>query len=975
MQPGTNLDSTDHPRSVSPDRSFPSLRRRQHDDDKEYKILHQNLQCINTSVEKMEVVLKENAPCQIVCVTEHWQSLDELSTFTIGDMQLTTCFCRKRGERGGSAIFVAKDISWRPREDLCRLSEKFHFECSAIECTLGNLCCIVLCVYRTPRVSADILLEKLNLVMDLLFSETKAVVLTGDLNIDYATDSQDREDLISIIDAYGCRVTVTDFTRVTSTSSKIYDYVITNISQNHTTKVLQSLVSDHKAQLFTLKVAHSRPQFIHTRSYSEANIANFTGLLISQDWFALSTTYSVSDKVDIFLGVLKHCFEKSFPLKRVRLRNTNKSDWITPELLLMKDRVKMLENIANIDPQYKPLLACMKNSYTDKIKQAKSQYFEKLMYNSANKTKCMWNLVNSTVGNHKSNKLPPSNNYNNLADNFNKFFIEYLPSLLISETANSNIADDALNSVTSETSTFYVYPTCRQEITHTVKEFANKNSSGFDCISANLLKKCIDVLSVPLEDICNASFVQGTFPEPFKFAMVVPVYKKGNICDLSNYRPISILSVFSKVLEKLMYKRVVAYLCRLNFFGSFQHGFLNGRSTTTALFSFTEAVLQALDSQDVVCGIFLDLSRAFDTINHTHLLNKLERIGFRGVSLNWFTSYLENRKQKVCLAAHGQKFESQELQFNIGVPQGSVLGPLLFIIYINDLVTAIASPHIQVVNYADDTSLVFKGKTLSDITHSVDTSFGSLKHWFSTNQLVLNESKSKSVIFRTQQSKIQTPMCLSADTQIPIVDSTKLLGIVIDSNCKWTEHIKETVSKLNKVCYALRTLSRVFNTPTLKTVYYANFYSIMKYGIEVWGGSHDLHKVFLIQKRVTRIIFKKKYLESCRGCFRENNMLTTFGLYIVSCLLYLKANKSDFQESTFSHAYTTRHKNNYVIPKHRLGLTESGPYYAAIKFFNLLPQRIKSNLSVPSFRKDIFNYICQMEPYSLAEFYGFKDEC
>ena len=185
----------------------------------------------------------------------------------------------------------------------------------------------------------------------------------------------------------------------------------------------------------------------------------------------------------------------------------------------------------------------------------------------------------------------------------------------------------------------------------------------------------------------------------------------------------------------------------------------------------------------------------------------------------------------------------------------------------------------------------------------------------------------------------------------------KLLGVTLDSNMKWFLHIDETVNKLNKSCFALRILSQLFDALTLKTFYYANFYSIAKYAIEIWGGSSDLYKIFKIQKRALRIIYKIKLNSSCRGSILgKMNCLQYQGLYIYSCLLYLKNHQAEFNTSNCDHTHNTRHKNDYAFPKHRLTITEKGPFYSAIKFFNLLPKSLKDITPLSRSSKDkLFN--------------------
>ena len=242
---------------------------------------------------------------------------------------------------------------------------------------------------------------------------------------------------------------------------------------------------------------------------------------------------------------------------------------------------------------------------------------------------------------------------------------------------------------------------------------------------------------MPLTHIFNASFEQGIFPKDFKLAKVIPVYKKGDNTLCSNYRPISILSVFSKIFEKLVYNRLMAFLDKNKILYNKQFGFRQGYGTDMALLEFVNNISLAFEDKKIVLGLFLDLSKAFDSIDHDILTNKMYHHGIRGNVLNWFKSYLSDRQQYVTV----DNYNSQYKSINVGVPQGSVLGPLLFLIYVNDLssVSEILNP----ITFADDTNLFLTGSNIYEMSEIFNCELQKVYEWFLLNKLTINLEKNK----------------------------------------------------------------------------------------------------------------------------------------------------------------------------------------------------------------------------------------
>ena len=373
-----------------------------------------------------------------------------------------------------------------------------------------------------------------------------------------------------------------------------------------------------------------------------------------------------------------------------------------------------------------------------------------------------------------------------------------------------------------------------------------------------------------MKEIINMSFATGVYPDKLKIAKVIPIFKnKGEQLLVSNYRPISLLSNINKIFEKLVYSRLYSFLNLHNCIFELQFGFRAKHSTNHALFSLTEMIREALDNSNFACGIFIDLQKAFDTVDHQILLKKIEYYGIRGLANNWFKSYLSNRKQFVSING----FNSKKNTMEYGVPQGSVLGPLLFLIYINDLHKAIK--YSTVHHFADDTNLLVVGKSLQDIQKQINLDLRYLCKWLKANKISLNTSKTELILFKDPRKKCTHELKIKIDGKRLIPSkSVKYLGVFIDCNFSWKIHQAEISAKLSRAIGMLCKIRHFVDHKILCMIYYGIFSSILMYGSQIWGQHNGVvNKLQVLQNKALRVINFKPPRTSATPLFKSCKIL------------------------------------------------------------------------------------------------------
>jgi hypothetical protein len=372
-----------------------------------------------------------------------------------------------------------------------------------------------------------------------------------------------------------------------------------------------------------------------------------------------------------------------------------------------------------------------------------------------------------------------------------------------------------------------------------------------------------------------------------KYSIVTPIFKKGNNSDPANYRPISVITSFAKVLETALYMRLAKHFTLNKMLTDRQFGFRKGHSTDEAILNLINEFLNALNDKSMVGSIFFYLEKAFDSVNHSLLIKKLPYYGIIGKAKLLIESYLSNRYQRVLLknSITYSNAVSEWTKVNHGVPQGSVSGPLLFLLYVNDLPTAVPSKTIPIL-FADDTSIIITSPNSSELQRAISASVHQLTKWFQENSLSLNVSKTYFMQFYTENQKnFESSIALDGKF-ITKANHIKFLGLTIDDSMSWKTHVGVILPMLSSACFAIRAVKPYVSHQTLKAIYYAYFHAIMSYGVIFGGQSPDSLKVFLLQKRAIRTMMGCGGRDLCRRLFIELGILSLPSQYIF-CLLLL----------------------------------------------------------------------------------------
>ena len=942
-------------------------------------IFHQNARSIlsETRKDQIDIMLDTiNNPFHILAFTETWLKLENCGTIVFDDYEhiyrirpLDNIFDMKESG-GGLSIFIKTHMQYKVREDLTVMLP--FIETLFIEVPHNGKTYLIGVIYRIPGTNIELFNDKINSLIEPIRNNYE-IVLDGDFNICLLRENNHTQAFRNCMQANSLFPTILEATRVASVSRNgnnyitqtLIDNIFINDKLNHKSGLIYSSITDHYP--IFLSICNESLNFqdnsklIHYRLIDDDRIKNFKSALQDSFLDSILAINNASEAFSKFYLLFNELYNKHFPIvSKVITKKAILHPWISDCLVR---RIKIKENLCKLSVKGiidKDIYTRFRNKLTAAIRKAKAKHYDREFVKCEGDIKKTWKIINDTLKNNikNSNIILQEDEYtiemSETPNKFNNYFYN-TPQELVSNipTVDSNFNTYIKNRISN---TFYMSNITYKEIDDAI-EGLKLNGGGVDKLSTSILKEIKSVITIPLIHIFNLCLNQGYFPSELKIGCITPIFKKGEKSNISNYRPVCSLSPFSKIFERIVYNKMVDFINKYNIFADTQYGFRKKKSTEAALLDFTNCIHEGLTKKLNIGTVFMDLSKAFDVINHSILETKLEHYGFRGIFLKFMMSFIKERQYFV--SVNGLKSDINTV--NIGVPQGSTLGPLLFLLYINDMKNC--SKILKFIQFADDTTLLFSSNNIAHLRNTLETEANKVFIWLAANKLIINLTKTYSMLFTNKHGNLKLPLQIQ-NINIEEKSEFSFLGVIIDNKLTWKHHIQHITNKVSKSIAILRLLRHKFPKHILKTIYMSLIFSYINYCNLIWGSACKtiLDTLYILQKKAIRIVNNSEYLAHTDPIFKSLGIPNIYQVFKLNCLLFaykfLKTTqypdfKKKIQKSSLIHSYKTRTNDLFRPPTERLELCKRSYLYQSVTLWNAVSVDIKRNNCIITFKKKV----------------------
>jgi len=936
-------------------------------------VLSMNIRSMYGKLDELSVFFGElSCKFDFFCVSETW-----LNTSTIEMTELENYkhfnIVRENRRGGGVSVFASDKFRSKLLENLSFCHD--YLECVFVECKSNSKTIIVGSMYRPPDGDIPLFLISLeDILVNLSNIPNSEIFLCGDFNLNILENigNLNNVNFINLLSSSSFIPLITKPTRIdlTTNSSTLIDNIFCKNPISYVSGIIVSAISDHYPifavyrNFFTDNLINEVAS-ISYRLLNEKTLSSFSSALSEHDFSDIAQLENVDDSFKKFDDVIMHYFNAHCPIvtRTISYKQFTKP-WIDRvirgEIRKREKYLRLYQSGRISEANFKTV----RNRVTRMIRDSKKSYFSKKFDEVKGDLKRTWAVINNVLhpnfdkkrGNIDKLNVRDSliSNPHDIANALNNYF-----STVGSDIASSFVDPPDHNRFLSGNylNSFFFSPVSVDDIYEYVSSLKNKKCH-INSLPPCVLKKISNIVAPIMCFLINLSISKSSFPECLKVARVVPLFKGGSATELVNYRPISVLHIFAKIIEKHAFKQLYSFLERNSVLSADQFGFRIKRSTTQALLRHLGYIYDNLDDDNLVFSMYLDFKKAFDTVDHNILLSKLYFYGIRGEPYLWFKSYLTGRKQFVSVNGINSMIDS----VSHSIPQGSNLGPLLFLVYINDLPNCSRSFKFQM--FADDCCISYSVPRVNlDGAYALINSFlENVSVWLCSNKIKINSSKTKYMIYSYRgQYNLAGPIMIGGDL-IERVNSVKFLGVVLDDKLRFSEHVLSISSKVSRSIGVLYKLRDFIPTHILRSLYYSMVYPYISYAIEAWFNAPNYisNSVVVLQKRVVRCINFLNYNDHTGAYFKNMRLLPLSSIYCLNISMYMYRTLSDeFYDrelyrklNTFQdqHDHLTRNRDKYVMPRYRKVKTEANIHHSCIEVWNEMPDAVKSCKSLSTFK-------------------------
>lgn len=931
------------------------------------KLINFNIRSFNANFTYFEGFLNSiQFSHDFVVLTETWNSTDSVNLCKIDNyFGFHTVRSGNRSGWGGVSIFCLNSYSSQKLENLS--VSNIFIETCVVRTKIADQSVVIFAVYRPPGLEniSEFLAHLESALSDISIKSNEIIIFTGDLNLNLLQPDRYVNQFVSILNSFSLFSFISKPTRfptdISSTDPTLLDHIWTNKLHVLNSGIITLDITDHcpcyvHLDLPVIKCSPEKTKIVF-RIHKEENIELFLNKLNGTDWNSTILDGNVDESWNAFQTRLDTLYCETFPKKTKFLSSkTLDNPWITnyvKNLIKYKSQYFKLFKLGIISKECNNKF---KNKVTSAVREAKDNYYQNLFSCNASNSKTKWKNLNYIMGN--TNKPSPLEklNFNDevvsdkeIPEKLNEYFSDIGENLNLNLPHTDTVPISFMDSPDLFNASMYLFPVNENECSKVIKNL-KLTRSNVDSIPVGIFKRVSPPLIGPLVKLLNISINAGYFPKILKIARITPIFKGGDKCDPGNYRPIASLPFLSKIFEKLLYNRISSFAKRFDLISNCQFGFRKNKSTSDSLVTLSEHIYDSLNSKKNHISVLLDLKKAFDTVAHDILLDKLFHYGIRGLPLAMIRSYLSDRFQY--MEINGTKSSTRPICR--GVPQGSIMGPLLFIIYINDL--PLICPGAEIQLFADDTVVSVSGTDFTQTSINLNSHLHLINDWMKSNRLTLNARKSNVLVF-TNKPYNPEPIRIE-NSSLEYLDSVKFLGVYLDVKMNFKSHTEYLVSKLSRTCGIFYKIRRLLPLESRINFYYAYFQPFLMYCVIIWGGTYPTHTedIFKLQKRIIRTIGDAGFLDHTTPLFRKFKILKFADLFKFNMSLYMYVHHNDYNPN---HNIPTRRRNDPVSKFHRLTSGQHAVSFLGPKIWNEIPADIRNSRTFSVFKHKLKAYFIE----------------